>query len=203
MPHALLLTICLWLGLSNLAQAVSETSADAPIEIQVQMNGDTLILDTRFQVAASLQEVWTVLTDFEQMHTFMSNLRSSKIVSREGNRFILEQHGSSQRALFLRMNFEALREIQLTPPERIHSRLIRGTMKKFDGETRLQAEGEITHVISHAVSIPNIWIPPLIGRLLIENEIREQLQELRAEILRRKHAHVLPIPAEYSAATPR
>ncbi|MGE5668899.1 MAG: hypothetical protein ACM338_11965, partial [Betaproteobacteria bacterium] len=52
--------------------------------------------------------------------------------------------------------------------------------------TRLTAEGDATRITNHGRFIPDRWIPPLIGTLMLEAEVRKQFAELRAEILRRK-----------------
>jgi hypothetical protein len=65
--------------------------------------------------------------------------------------------------------------------------MISGNMRKMDGITQLvgTADGR-TRVIFHTDSIPGYWIPPIAGNAFIEHETREQFQELRDEIFRRK-----------------
>ena len=52
--------------------------------------------------------------------------------------------------------------------------------------TQLIARGAETNIVYHGVSIPNVWVPPLVGTQFIEAEVRDQYRELRDEIMRRK-----------------
>ena len=61
-------------------------------------------------------------------------------------------------------------------------------MKRLDVTTWLAAEGSGTRITNLTESIPDVWIPPLAGRLFIAHETRAKFSELRDEILRRKQA---------------
>ena len=51
------------------------------IEVQVNMAGENIIIDLNFAVPATRQEVWDVLTDFENMADFVTNMKESKVIS--------------------------------------------------------------------------------------------------------------------------
>jgi hypothetical protein len=76
----------------------------------------------------------------------------------------------------------------LTPFDKIQSHMISGNMRKMEGRTQLVDEGAQTRIIYHTDSIPGVWIPPIVGKVFIEHEIREQFQQIRDEIIRRKQA---------------
>jgi len=40
--------------------------------------------------------------------------------------------------------------------------------------------------VYHLESIPDVWLPPLIGRAIVEHETRARFRQLVEEILRRK-----------------
>lgn len=166
-------------------QAHAGNRQDKDIEVDVSVNDGTVIIDSKFRVAATPQEAWTVLTDFEHMADFISNLESSKVLGRSGNKVQIEQKGKAVHGL-LSFSFETVRELQLTPFEKIQSRVLSGNLKKFDGVTRLSADAAGAWIVSHAESIPDAWIPPIIGPSFIEGEVREQIQEMHNEIMRRK-----------------
>ena len=77
--------------------------------------------------------------------------------------------------------------------------MISGNMRKMEGTTQLVDEWAQTRIIYHTDSIPGVWIPPVIGKTFIEHEIREQFQEMRNEIIRRKQA---PAPGPQTAGKP-
>ncbi len=168
---------------ASASPAAPQDSRD--IVVRVQKKGEWVIVDVDFPVDASVLEAWNVMTDYDNMSKFISNLVSSKIIGREGNTLSVEQKGRASRGP-LTISFENVREIVLTPPREVHSRLVSGDLKASEFTTRVIDRGAFTQIINHGEFIPNIWVPPVIGPALIEAETRKQFQELRLEILRRK-----------------
>jgi len=60
----------------------------------------------------------------------------------------------------------------------------------LDGVTQLISFGDRTTIVYHGVSIPDVWVPPLIGTSFIQTEVHNQYRELRNEIMRRKRLKV-------------
>jgi hypothetical protein len=168
-----------------LGQAHAGNSQDKDIEVDVNVNDGTVFIDTKFRVTATQQEVWAVLTDFDHMSGFMSNLELCKVLGRSGDILLVEQKGKAVHG-FLTFAFDIVREVQLTPIEKIQSHVLSGNLKKFDGVTQLSADATGTLIVSHGETIPDMWIPPIIGPSMIESEVHEQLEEFRKEIMRRK-----------------
>ncbi len=167
--------------------SVADPAQENEVTVQVKKNGEIIVTDVSFSVAATPQEAWAVLTDFDHMSSFISNLESSKIISRNGNVLQVEQKGKASRGM-LSFSFESVREIELVPHLSIHTRQLSGSLKKLDGMTLLAAEGNGTRVTYHGESISNVWVPPMVGTGFIASEVREQFTEMRTEILKRKGA---------------
>jgi carbon monoxide dehydrogenase subunit G len=159
------------------------------IEVQVKTAGDNVIVDVNFAVPATRQEVWGVLTDFDHMADFVSNLKESKVVSVSGGTLTIFQRGSATYGP-VSYPFESKREITLVPFHKIRTRLISGNMRKMEGTTHLIEEGGQTRVTHHTDSIPEVWFPLVVGQVFIEHEMREQFNEMRNEIIRRKRANL-------------
>lgn len=119
------------------------------------------------------------------MASFVANVRESRVVSSQGNVLVIQQSGTAQYGP-LTFPFDSTREIRLTPWDSIESRQISGNTRKMLGLTRLSEKDGMTLVDYHADSIPGHWIPPLVGKAFIAHELREQFQQMRDEILRRK-----------------
>ena len=83
MPKSIL-RACLF-ALAFLMAPAWADSADDPIKVKVQKNGDTVIIDLTTVVAATPQEVWDVLTDFDHMTQFLPNLEMSKVLEKNGD----------------------------------------------------------------------------------------------------------------------
>jgi hypothetical protein len=171
------------LSLALVALALS-ARAEEPLWSEVSIDGEWVRVEVSFAVPASRAQVWEVLTDYQHMASFISNVAVSKVISRNGSVLQIFQSGKAQRGI-LEFPFEVLREVHLSPMHLIESHMITGSMKYQDGVTEITDEGGETRVVFHGASIPGVWIPPVVGKSFIETEIREQYKEVEAEILRR------------------
>lgn len=164
-------------------QSVNKHRKD--IYISIQNSGEHIIVDAYFTVPVSSQLVWETLTDFDNIPSFVSSVDSSKIINRTGNTLHVTQN-SIIRFSIATFNFESVREVNLIPFQKIEERMISGNMREMEETTRIIPEGNQTRIIYHANIIPDIWILKYVGHVFIENEAREQFQEIRDEIIRRK-----------------
>lgn len=172
-----------WLALAWALPA----AAQPPPEVSVRRNGEQIVLDVRARVAARLDVVWAVMTDYDHMTDYLSALVSSRIVSRHGDHLEVAQTGEARRG-FLHFRLEAVRAVELDPPHDIRSHLIRGDFKSYEFTTRLipEADGAVT-IVHHGEYVPTAWVPPVVGPAMIESEARKQYGELIAEILHRQN----------------
>lgn len=163
------------------------TDPSADIAVEVRHVGEEVFVRVDCPVRAPHAIVWEVLTDYNNMAQFVTNLKVSELRSRDGDTLQVFQRGSAQRGL-LSFTFENLREIRLVPQQEIRSRLISGTLKSSEFTTRVVDDGSDVHIINSGRFVPEVWVPPLIGPAVIEAETRKQFEEIRAEILRRAAA---------------
>jgi hypothetical protein len=166
-------------------QAGATPPEDADIAVHVVKNGASIVVDVDLPVNATALETWNVMTDYDNMARFVTNLESSAILSRDRDKLVVAQKGKASRGPFT-FAFENVREIVLTPYTEIRSRLISGNLEASEFTTRVFDHGTSAQIVNHGEFIPKVWVPPLIGTAVIEAETRKQFQELRAEILRRK-----------------
>ena len=169
------------------AGASADSLEGKDIEVQVNMVGENIIIDLSFAVPATQQEVWDVLIDFDRMADFVSNLKESKVVSISEDTLTIFQRGAATYGP-VRYPFESTREVKLIPYHKIRTHLISGNMHKMEGITYLVDEGGQTRVIHRTDTIPKVWIPAAVGKVFIEHEMREQFNEMRNEIIKRKKA---------------
>jgi len=177
----LLLLVAAAIMLSAGAQAMA---ADE-IEVRARINGEEVIVEASLFVSATPQEAWAVLTDYEAAPKIHSNIQSSVVLSRTADTVVVSQKGTKGFGPFT-VNVETVKEFHLTPFEKIQSRMLSGSMKRYAATTRLSAERAGTLMVFRAESIPDVWIPPVVGQALIESETRTGLEQLRDEIIRRK-----------------
>jgi hypothetical protein len=165
------------------AHAAPQDSRD--IAVAIHRDGEAYVVDVDLTVDATPQEAWNVLTDYDHMSEFVSNLTMSRVIHRASDSLEVAQT-SRVKFGFIDLKFDNVREIEFVPLQEIRSTLVRGDMKMSAFTTRLAAVGDATRITNHGRFIPDRWIPPLIGTLMLEAETRKQFGELRAEILRRK-----------------
>ena len=75
-------------------------SADDAVHVTAKKDGQTITVDAVFKVVATQRQAWDVLTDFAHMPNFVSNLESSKVVSRSGNVLQVAQKGRRHTVCF-------------------------------------------------------------------------------------------------------
>src|SRR3954469_12092383 len=85
--------------------AAAPAMAQLPkLEVSVKRNavGDMHVYEvlSSGEVNAAPASVWKILTNYERMPEFVPDLHSTKVLSRSGNRVVLEQYGTA-RFLFL------------------------------------------------------------------------------------------------------
>jgi hypothetical protein len=163
------------------AEPLSENNTD----LKVQIQGDQVSVDLSLLIPAPRPVVWAVLTDFEHMTGFISNLKECRIISKSDKTATIFQRGTAQYGP-VSFSFESTKELQFSPYDKITSHMISGNMSKLEGMTRLVDEGVQTRIFYHSDSIPGKWIPPLVGKVFIKHEILEQFQEVLNEIMKRK-----------------
>jgi Polyketide cyclase / dehydrase and lipid transport len=154
------------------------------IAVEVRKNGAEVMVRVDCPVQAPRAIVWEVLTDYDHMARFVTNLEVSELRARDGDTLQVFQKGSAARGPFS-FSFENLREIRLTPQEEIRSRLISGTLKSSEFTTRVVDSGDEVHILNSGRFVPEVWVPPVIGPAVIEAETRKQFDEIRTEIQRR------------------
>lgn len=169
------------------AAAVAPAWADGPeqdIVVHAKKDGAEVVVDVDCPVRAPVQTVWDVLTDYDNMSRFISNLQYSGIQGRVDNVLRVRQMGKATRGP-LSITFDNIREVELVPFTEVRSRLISGDLKASVFTTRIVDTSGVVHIVNSGRYTPKMWVPPLIGPALIEAETRKQFGEIRTEILRR------------------
>lgn len=165
-------------------------SHNKEIKITIQNDGKQIIVDATFTVPVKPQLVWETLTDFNNLPKFISSVHSSKVIDRTENILYVSQD-SIIKVGILTFSFESLRQVNLFPFWKIRERMIRGNMRKMEETTQLLLEGNHTRIAYHASIVPDMWVQKFIGQVFIEDEAREQFQEIINEILRREKENKL------------
>ncbi len=177
--------------LGMLLNASVSGSTNKEIEVRVQHDSGRIIIYVTFLVPVMPQQAWAVLTDFDNIPSFISDVQFSKVISRTGNTLHVSQRGITKYG-FLSYTFDSVGEINLSPFNKIHERMISGSMREMEETTTLLQTGNQTRVSYHADIAPGHWIPGFAGKFFIENDARERFRQMRNEIIRR--GRYMPAP---------
>ena len=159
-------------------------TANEDIVVHAKKEGAEVVVEVDCPVRAPALTVWDVLTDYDNMSRFISNLQYSGIQGRVDNVLKVRQSGKASRGP-LTITFDNVREVELRPFTEVRSRLISGDLKASAFTTRLVEADGLVHIVHSGRYTPKMWVPPVIGPALIEDETRKQFGEIRTEILRR------------------
>jgi len=178
-----------WCAVAVLAPGIAraaDAGAAAPPAVQVRVaeRGDALVIDADFTVAATPSQCWEVLVDFDNMERFVAGLKDSRVVRRQGRVLHVAQQGTTRYGL-LSFDYESLREITLVPQREIRSRGLGGSVRRYQGLTRLIPAGKGTRIVFHAETEPGVAAPASMSAAFARDATAGQLDDLRREILRR------------------
>lgn len=149
---------------------------------RVNANGEQVFEVTASgSVKAPPATVWKVLTDYEGMPEFVPDLNKTKVLSRTGNRAIIEQSGVA-RFLFLSRTIHLIVQAAEEPMTSIDISLVTGDMKVYscrweltalpDGGTRIDYSGKL---------VPKFYVPGMLG----SNLIRRDIERMMSAVLQR------------------
>ncbi|NER34483.1 MAG: cyclase/dehydrase [Oscillatoria sp. SIO1A7] len=143
-------------------------------------------------IAASPETVWSVLTDYNNLSSFLPNTVSSKIIESADNRWVVEQIDERQ-VLGVTARSRLVTESIQTPKSRIDFRLIDGDLQSMQGYWQLQelsasnqAKPEL--LLEYSVEAqPNPGIPKIAFYTIFRNSLKPTLNAIREESERRNN----------------
>lgn len=180
---------------ATIACAQAQNSQGVGVVVTATKHGDAVEVDARAEVDASLPLIWATLTDYNRLHEFIPGIHASKVIGRRGNAAIVEQKGESKFAFFSFVIDVVVASIEF-PPDRIDIKVEKGNLKRLDGGYRIVAlpdKGPLRHLLEWKGLIePDVYVPPLIGEMVMRANIEDQFSGMVREIVRRQALRSLP-----------
>ena len=130
---------------------------------------------------------WQVLTDYNNLASFVPGMRSSRLVSAPGEPLLLEQKGESGLLLF-RVPIEVVSRVEEAPLNTIRFQSIGGNLTNQRGEWALERHDHATRVSYLANITPGFPLPPLIGPAIVSRDVGIMVESVAREMLRRADA---------------
>ena len=126
-------------------------------------------------VAAARDVAWRVLTGYDQLADVVPDLKSARVLSRHGDKVIVEQLGAA-RFLFFNRDIRLVVQVHEQPPDRIDVSLVDGDMKVYDCHWELMAlDGGGTRVRYRASIAPKFYVPGIVGTSLVRKDIARMM----------------------------
>ncbi|KAJ0250087.1 Polyketide cyclase / dehydrase and lipid transport protein [Hirschfeldia incana] len=194
-------------------RAQDQTLEDAKTEELVVVGDDGVLIEvkklekssrrirSKIGMEASLDAVWSVLTDYEKLSDFIPGLVVSELVEKEGNRVRLFQMGQQNLALGLKFNAKAVldcfeKELEILPNGRrreIDFKMVEGDFQLFEGKWSIEQldkgiQGEALDLqfkdfrttLAYTVDVkPKMWLPVRLVEGRLCKEIKTNLLSIR------------------------
>lgn len=133
-------------------------------------------------VAAAPAVVWRILTDYNRMADYVPDMKSARVVSRNGEKVIIDQLGAV-RFLFFSRDIHLVVQVVEQAPHRIDVSLIEGDMKIYRCTWELEASaGGGTRVIYNATIEPKFYVPGMVEASLVRRDIARMMAAVLARL---------------------
>ncbi|NEQ43076.1 MAG: cyclase [Leptolyngbya sp. SIOISBB] len=132
-------------------------------------------------IPCSVEQVWDILTDYDNLSNFIPNLTVSRRLETDSSRTLLEQVGTQ---CFLNIQFCARVVLDMAEqfPNRIGFSMVEGDFKAFEGVWKLDPDESSDHVTRLNYEI-TVCAPRAIPTMLIErhlcHDLTQNLQAIR------------------------
>lgn len=162
--------------------------AAGPIELQVERQGSLLKVTATIVAGAPADVCYAVIADFDHLADFIPDMKSSHIVSGPGQPLRLRQVGEAQGG-FSRYAIDVTLALTVDPPREITFTRVDGNLVRMDGRWQVRGDAGRCTIDYRADLQPSFWVPPILGPMIMRQQVETQLEGLKAEIDRRALAH--------------
>ena len=160
--------------------------AASPVDLTVTQHDGLYRVRGSFSVVASVDTAWAVITDYEGIPRFVKSVRAS-VVERgaAGPRRVNQE--AVQKVLLFRKTVHVALEIEEDRPYRVGFKdVLKRDFKLFEGAWTIEPRGD-SLTVRYALDAEPLTQPPgIVGRLVMSGSAHDQLEQVRAEILRRE-----------------
>jgi ribosome-associated toxin RatA of RatAB toxin-antitoxin module len=127
---------------------------------------------------------WEVLSDYDHLAQFIPDMKCSRVVSRSGDRVVVEQKGEFG-FFFYRQAVDVTLEVLEQPQRRIVARRIDGNIRELETRYDLETSDAGVRFDYSGRFTPNFSLPPLIGMPIMRRIVERRFRAMVDEIVRR------------------
>jgi ribosome-associated toxin RatA of RatAB toxin-antitoxin module len=156
----------------------------AEITVDVKRSGDVFNIEARAEFEGAAARAWQVLTDYGRYAEYIPELSESRVIARRGHQVEVEQKGEA-RVLFLSIPLEVKLAVTEHPFERVVSRALSGSFREMRNAYTIEAvQGRVLLRYTGKL-VPDFYVPPLIGTLMLKRNVEAMFVALVEEMERR------------------
>jgi carbon monoxide dehydrogenase subunit G len=159
-------------------------AAAQDVRVEASRDGEFVNVAAFAEFPADLRVAWEVLSDYNRLAQFIPDISSSRVVSRDGGRVMVEQKGTIG-FFFYRQPVEVRLAVLEEPMRRITARAVSGNIRDLETRYELQPGGAGLKLVYSGRFIPEFTVPPLIGLPIMRHIIERRFRAMVNEILRR------------------
>ena len=167
-------------------RATSSLESEAIEQTMERLPQGVRRLAAQLRTPLSIEELWTVLTDYENLSNFIPNLSSSQLVHREGHTVRLQQVGSQQ---LLGLRFSAQVQLELTEVRAeglLSFKMVKGDFRRFEGAWRVNELADGCSLVYELTVQGCIGMPIALIEERLRDDLSSNLQAVMMEAKRRR-----------------
>jgi carbon monoxide dehydrogenase subunit G len=166
------------------ATGLVRAAAAPAIETRIERQGEYIAVNASTLIQVDARIAWEVLSDYDHLAQFIPDMKSSRVVSRDGNRVRVEQKGDFG-FFFYRQPVEVMLEVVEEPQRRIDARRISGNIRDLETRYELKASDAGVKLDYIGRFIPEFSVPPFFGMAMVRRVIERRFRAMVEEIVRR------------------
>ncbi|MBU1361727.1 MAG: SRPBCC family protein [Gammaproteobacteria bacterium] len=155
------------------------------LEVESSPQDDAITVRASADLKVEPAAVWAVITDYDHLADFIPDMVRSHVIGRVGDRIVVRQQGEFRFLLF-RQSIDVKLMVVESPQREVVARAVDGNLKVMEGRYTLSTLAGGGVRLSYAGRlVPDFSVPPIIGRLVLRNELEKQFAAVVKEIRRR------------------
>jgi len=167
-----------------LAPGLVGAATGEAIETRIARQGEYITVNASALMQVDARIAWEVLSDYDHLAQFIPDMKSSRVVSRDGDRIWVEQKGEFG-FFFYRQPVDVVLEVVEEPRHRIDARRISGNIRDLETHYELKASDAGVKLDYVGRFIPEFSVPPLFGMPMVRRIVERRFRAMVEEIVRR------------------
>jgi carbon monoxide dehydrogenase subunit G len=165
--------------------AAQSAVAAEQIRFETDNEGELITITASADMQVAPGTVWAVISDYDRLAEFIPDMRSSRVIRRDGDQVLIEQTGEFG-FLFFRQPVEVRLSVAESPPRRIVAHAVGGNLQSLEGRYAIESlpGGEVRLNYSGRL-VPGFDVPRFVSRMAVRSTMARQFQALVQEIVRR------------------